>query len=454
MIRPGRVVFSLLICGLCACTQDKADLDAAIDDLLDPLVSRDLVSGTIIIARDGEVVAGKGFGLANRETLAPNTLSTRFRIASLSKSITAVAIMRLVEDGRLGLDDTLDQWVPGFKYGDRITIANLLGHESGIPSDVYLANFAERSVSGETLADAVDWVKSADPRFEPGAKFEYSNSGYVVLSAIVEIASGQRFEDYLAQSIFEPLGMNSSGLDGPDKGVSNRAIGYSRTEAGKTTRTAYRHPSYGWGYGALYSTAEDLLRFGQSLFEGQLVSPASREAMTTRRNATPWGNGYGLGFFTDITGGKNFIEGLGSTGGFVASMRYFPDDEVFVIILLNHDFLLYDQLLEQLSRIALGRDWKPLFDMAPESARVGLIEFLGSYEMDDGTVLELRRERSGLVFGDTSAGHFFEIFPLSKAEAYVPDQNARLRFKVDADGEIRILALYGNYAWIGRRLSK
>ena len=437
---------------------DWADrIEASADSLLEPLVEAEMVSGSVLIARGDEVLLAKGYGLADREHEASNTTSTPFRIASVSKSITAVAVLQLVEDGCVALETPLESLVPGFPNGDRITVEHLLGHRSGIPSDVYLEGFEQNSRLSLTLEDALAWVREeAQPRFKPGDRFDYSNSNYLLLTSVVEQVSGLPYEQYLAQMLFGPAGMSETGLDSGSRILPGRAHGYSRTEPGEVANAPYRDPSFGWGYGALYSTTWDLWRFDRALTDERLLSPEMRSRMWSPRSETPWGNQYGLGWFVDELDGMPFVAAVGSTGGFAATLRHFLGEDsagdYVVVVLLNHDFLLYEELFDQLSRIALGSPWTPVLGPGGGPALESLSEMAGLYEMDDGVRLELRRSGNGLRFGRAVEGPFFEVHPLSARSGYVAAQNARLVFREGDQEEVELLALYGNLAWRGVRV--
>jgi D-alanyl-D-alanine carboxypeptidase len=427
-------------------------MTAEVDSLFGPLVLQNMVSGSVLIAKRDEVLVLASYGLADREHGAPNTADTPFRIASVSKAVTATAVLRLVDDGKLELDATLDSFIPGFANGDRITIRQLLGQRSGIPSDVYLPRYAEESVQSLTLADAIAWARSeSHPRFEPGARFDYSNTNYVLLTAIIEKAGGMPYAQYLARHVFGPAGMTSSGLDSADRILQGRAKGYSRSEQGEVINTAYRYPSFGWGCGALYSTVRDLLRFDRALVDGRLLSHASLDSMWSPRSDTPWGDHYGMGWFVGDRDGHGSVTALGSTGGFIAILRHFPAEDIVVVALLNQDFMLYTELFDRLSAIALGTPWNPMFTESSDAVE-RLRVFAGRYEMEDGSIRELRGVNGQLEFGDPGSGDFFHVFAVSGTEGYVAEQNARLRFQDTDEGEIKLVALYGNLAWRGRRV--
>lgn len=431
------------------CTADT-ELKGSVERLIAPLIEDDLISGSLLVYSKGELVVSESFGFADMETGEQNSPSTRFRIASVSKSLTAVAVLQLVEQGVLQLYDPLEKWLPGFQNGTKITIEQLLAHRSGIPSDVYLPDFGEKSTSGLSLNEAVSWVRGAAPRFEPDSRFEYSNTGYLILSAIIEKACGEPFDTVLSKQIFDPTGMVNSGLDTP--AVSEgQATGYSRSQSGNVIETAYRHPSFGWGYGALYASTEDLLGFATALFDGELIPKTLVRKMTTGRSSTPWKNQYGLGWFIDDVNGHDMIEGIGSTGGFVATIRYFPDYDTYLIVALNRDFLLYDRLFDELSRATLGEQSQPLFETQQAPRKAPIAAYAGDYEMDDGAVLRLAVLDRRLLFGDLAKGPMFDVYPLSDDEGYVAALNALLRFRQGEQEQVELLALFGNYAWTGIR---
>lgn len=453
IVLPALFLAAALSAGPSCLQSGPEGIDASVDALIQPLAAKEMIGGAVLIARNGKVLVEKAFGFADRKRNTANTARTPFRLASVSKSLTAVAVLQLVEKGTLALDSRLESFLPGFPNGDRITIEHLLGHRSGLPSDVFLNGFAEKSLQGLSLDEAVEWVRrEAKPRFEPGERFDYSNSGYLLLTAIIEKVTGRPFERVLAENLFSAAGMTSSGLDSSTNAGTPRARGYSRDEEGEVTDCPPRDPSFGWGYGALYSTVGDLYRFNRALVEGRLLSEASRRLMWTGRSDTPWKNRYGLGWFIQDLEESPSIVALGSTGGFVATLRYFPAEDVVVAVLLNHDFMLYPELFEQIARIALGKLWKPLLERAPESVQSAFSALAGTYEMDDGTRMEILLRDGDFIFADKSTGAGFKVDVISEQSGYIAAQNALLRFRKIENGDIVLTALYGNLAWNGRRI--
>ena len=182
-------------------------LEAEIDAYIEPFVKAAGFSGTLLIAKGGEVLVNKGYGMANYEWDVPNTPKTIFQIASVSKSFTAAAIMILEERGLLSIDDPLAKFIPDYPSGDRITVHHLLTHTSGIPNVNEFPDYDRKSRFPITLEQIIAMFKNKALEQEPGGGYRYSNSNYNLLAYIIEMVSGESYSDFLRTSIFEPLGM-------------------------------------------------------------------------------------------------------------------------------------------------------------------------------------------------------------------------------------------------------
>lgn len=310
-------------------------------------------SGTVYVANGDSVILAEGYGLANREDSIPNTVRTRFSIASMGKMFTATAIMQLVDADRLRLDDTLAKVLPGYPNTDRaerITIRQLLEHTAGM-GDQW--STPRRPVAGLTGHLAIAGAVAHAPLlFEPGTRWSYSNEGYNVLAAVVEELSGESFHDYLQRHIFGPAGMTETVMaSGSDDIVPHRAVGYrSRVddplgvEAPRANWSFIAGSSMG-GAGGGHSTVGDLARFGTALRTGVLVSDTMRDAMWTARWPIPGheGESYGLGAFVGAFvgefGGRVAVGhgGGGGGSGIDTGFRQFTDGSYTVVVLTNID---------------------------------------------------------------------------------------------------------------------
>jgi CubicO group peptidase (beta-lactamase class C family) len=310
---------------------DDRELSRRVEAALPPHVG-----ACVLAIDDGKVVYEHGFGLADAEAKTPCTPETNFRMASVSKQFTATALMLLVDRGQLSLDDRLTKFFPGFaSYGDKITVKQLLIHTSGLPA------YEDLIPKGTTLQlDDYDvlhlLMDTKSPRFEPGEKFEYSNSGYTLLGLIVEIVAKQPFHEFMEREIFQPLGMTNSvlyqrGLNS----IRNRAYGHERrgdewVRADQSLTSAVR------GDGGVYCSLKDYHKWLTAIDQKKLLSKASYEAMFSPQVVTDrHGSHYGYGWFIDKYRGQPRIHHNGETHGFRQCVQRFPNRDAAILVQLN-----------------------------------------------------------------------------------------------------------------------
>jgi CubicO group peptidase (beta-lactamase class C family) len=311
---------------------DAAQIDAMIHAYDRP----DAPGISVMVVRDHMVVYKKACGLADVEARVPNTTNTNFRLASVTKQFTAMAILILMERGKLSLESRLVDFFPDFPaYGREITIRQLLNHTSGLPDYAALIPAGqEQQLSDNDVLRILKQPTKGD--FLPGSKFEYSNSGYVVLGLIAAKVSRKSFARFLEESIFQPLGMSSTVAYEPGiSTVKNRAYGY--TPSGKTfRRTDQSLTSATLGDGGIYSSVEDLYRWDQALNTTKLVGTKTLEQAFSPGN---FGKGqtsnYGFGWFLDTVGGIRAASHGGTTVGFRNHIVRLPDEKFTVIVLMN-----------------------------------------------------------------------------------------------------------------------
>ena len=294
--------------------------------------------GTVLVADEKGVIHKKGYGFANIEWRVPNTPDTKFRLGSITKQFTAMVIMQLVAEGRLKLDDTLTTHLPDYRKdtGDRVTIAQLLNHTSGIPSYTSLPGFFENeSRTPFTVADFVKKFCSGDLNFEPGAKYAYNNSGYFLLGAIIEKVTGKTYAQALQERIFDPVGMKSSGYDVSATVLPKRASGYEFQLDGYAN-AAYLDMGIPYAAGSLYSTVEDLYLWDRAL-HGDKLLPAPLKL----RMFTPGLNNYAFGWAArplKLHDGQTELANLshgGGINGFVTLIIRVPERKLLVVLLDN-----------------------------------------------------------------------------------------------------------------------
>lgn len=306
-----------------------------IEALVERHAALQMFSGTVIVADHGKVVYSGAYGEANKDHRIPNRLDTSYNIGSIGKTFTAVAIMQLVEAGKLRLDDRLSKYLPDFPFPekDTITLQQLLNHSSGLGDYMEHDDYKPKMSGIGTIADILPLIYAQKPMFAPGERFAYSNSGMVVLGAIIEKASGLSYPDYLQQHIFGPAGMQDSHLAQEDDVLANRAIGYMPNPNGGY-RANVREIMPASADGGLHTTAPDLLRFDQALDRNTLLNAASQQQMLTPVGPAPF---YASGWFTKRVDGHLAVGHGGGAPGINAEFRRYPDDDVTVIVLSNYD---------------------------------------------------------------------------------------------------------------------
>ncbi|HEX6575452.1 MAG TPA: serine hydrolase domain-containing protein [Gemmatimonadaceae bacterium] len=327
--------------------RSDAEVVRIIDANLTRLARADAFSGAVYIAAHDSVIYNRAFGLADREDSVPNTAHTRFALASMGKMFTATAILQLVEQKKLSLDDTLSKVLPRYPNAERarkITVRHLLSHTSGM-GDQW--STPRKPVPGLTGAlGTVAAVAYAPLLFEPGAQWSYSNEGYNVLAAIIEEVTGSTFKDYIRKEILSRSGMTETVLDGgSDDIVPHRAVGYRPAaddllgSGPLRANWSFMVGSSSGGAGGGYSTVSDLARFGRALRKGKLISAALRDSMWTGRWPIPGyaGEKYGWGSFVQDAGSYKIVgHGGGGTGsGIDTGFRQFSDGRYTIVVLTN-----------------------------------------------------------------------------------------------------------------------
>lgn len=329
-----------------------AELERRLDIYLDEVASADFFAGVVLVARGGERVFERAYGLTDRRHRVPNRTDTRFLIASLGKMFTAVATLQLIEEGRLALEDRLEEHVPEYpgSIGSRVTIRHLLTHTSGIELDDYAPynrDVSEARTVGELLEAQLRHIDHLNEgtveSFEPPGIFDYTNEGYDLLAVIIERVSGTSWERYLRERVLGPAGMERTGFH-HDVPVSDLATGYTRGGDHPEGERRENHALvslYARPAGGMYSTASDLFRFVNALRSRELLGAEFGRAAV--RPQVEWdGRGayrgsYGFGFEIEEVDGVLHFGHSGSQPGVAARVRVYPELGYTTIVLSNHD---------------------------------------------------------------------------------------------------------------------
>jgi CubicO group peptidase (beta-lactamase class C family) len=366
---------------------------------LAPFAATGNLTGTVLVARNGQVLFEQSYGMASYEWQIPNSAKTRFHIASVSKLFTAAAILQLQEQGRLKVSDPISRFIPNFPQGERITLDHLLTHTSGIPDINDLEDYDTFARSPHTLDQIIAKFAGLPLQFQPGSKASYSNSNYNLLATIIEKVSGQSYADYLAAHIFAPCGLHDTGHDGDAAGIiSSSASGYEPFELTGYRKAPYVDWSNKTGNGSLYSTADDLMRFDRALNSGKILSESTRKKYYVEGEE----NTYGW-YFRNLAGHRA-MSGKGRSPGFAAELDDFPEDGVTIILLSNSSSsVTQDPMPAAIAAIVFGKDppKPPVLSLAP-LPQTELASYAGDYQygpeyFDANAKFSLRPQSGSLV---------------------------------------------------------
>lgn len=300
------------------------------------LLARGIPGMSVAVAVNGHLVYAEGFGYADLEERVPARPTTKFRIGSISKTLTAVALMQLVEQRKIDLDAPVQKYVPSFPdKGAKITPRLLAGHLAGIRH--YQGEEFLISKHYDSVLDGLKIFENDPLVSPPGTAFHYSSYGFDLLSAVIESASGETFLDYMPRHVFAPLGLVDTIADNNRPIISQRSRFYEREKDGSTENGPYVDNSYKWAGGGFLSTSEDLVRFGSALLHPGFLSESSLKALfTSQKTISGKETGYGIGWFVGKSqSGQPVYQHSGGSVGGTSQLIIYPDSRVVVALVTN-----------------------------------------------------------------------------------------------------------------------
>jgi CubicO group peptidase (beta-lactamase class C family) len=354
-------------------------------------------SGAILVSEHGKVIYSKGIGLANMEWDIPNSPDTKFRLGSVTKQFTSAAILQLVEQGKLKLDNKISDILTDYPKatGEKITIHNLLTHSSGIRDYLSIPEYFRDYIRKDTkLQELIDLFKDKDLDFEPGTKWAYSNSGYILLGAIIEKITGKPYEEVLKENIFLPLDMNNTGYDHFREIIKKRAAGYDKTPEGYLNCN-FVDMSTPYAAGALYSTVEDLFKWDQALYTNKILPEESRKKIFTGYFDASPGVKYGYGWIIKYfsTGNNNstlITEHGGGIYGFNTKIWREIENNNCIILLNNTPSANLNEMSETITKILHNIS----YDMPKKSATDKLFADYQKFGIDRAAENYLKLKKS------------------------------------------------------------
>ncbi len=430
-------LFLITRVSLNASTQE--DIQNKVDEYIGAYVKMNQFGGSILVAQNDQVLINKGYGMANVEFEILNDPQTKFRIGSLTKLFTAVAIMMLEEKGVLSVDDHLTKYIPDYPDGDQITIVHLLTHTSGIPDHAELPDFnRERRVYRYDLLQTIETFKNLPLEFTPGEKSKYSNSGYILLGYIIEQVTQTSFENFVDQNIFKPLYMVHSGYEWTDQVIKQHANGYA-SSGNEIIKAAYRDISNAHASGALYSTAEDLYLWDRALYTEELITFQSLKKMFTPfKEQFEFGYGWGI---VDLFNRK-MVGHNGETEGFYSNITRFINDDVCIIVLSNIDGAPAGQMGVDLAAILFGEPYT-----IPEVREIAEVDpdilnnYVGKYELNPNFHCVITKENTQLYCQPTGQDQL-EIYPESETVFFLKEVEIQITFVRGENGKVEKLILH------------
>ncbi len=321
----------LLFAAVLLAVATKATVAESLTEALDQHFLQNKFSGAVIITKGGEILWSKAYGLANVEHGVKNTTKTKFRIGSVTKQFTAMAVLVLQEQKKLQVEDKVGKHLSDIPESwKHLTIHQLLTHTSGIMHSWALDDFVKTRMVPRTPDEVLALFHNEPLLFDPGQGYQYSGVGYFLLAKIVRTVSGMEYGAFLRREVFTPLGMSSTGVDTPNVILKHRAAGYVVNADGDPANAPLIHMPILTGGGNLYSTVEDLVRWGGALSERMLVSEASYQALYRVER-----NNYAYGWGVTKKLGQTVISHSGGVPGFAAQVVQLPEQDMFVAMLSN-----------------------------------------------------------------------------------------------------------------------
>jgi len=420
------------------------EFKSLVDNIFKSATKERCPGAAVLVSRDGEIIYENAFGYADVGNEVPVTTETKFRIGSITKQFTAAAILKLQEEGKINVNDSLSAFIPDFPRGNEVTIHHLLTHTSGIHSFTNRPDFMKYATMHISPEDMIDTIKNLEYDFDPGESYLYNNSGYYILGYIIEKVSGKEYGEYLKETFFDPLGMKNTGVHGPLLLLDNEATGYSY-EAGTLKKAINWDMTNAGGAGALYSTVKDLYIWNEALFNGKVLTDASLEAAFTpvvlNNNKKPEGMEYGYGWMFYKIRGSNFTAHGGGLHGFLSFLSRQPENNITIAVLCNStpppEGINPGSNANLIAEYFMWKDMEKQSSYSTDtSVKASILkDYTGRYNYGRGAVLIVTLENNSL-YAQLTGQSKYQIFPSSENEFHWKVVEACIKFIRDENGKV------------------
>jgi CubicO group peptidase (beta-lactamase class C family) len=427
----------LLLSFIFSISSSAQDLTQQFDAIVSQYYNNtDAPGATILVAKDGKTIYRKAIGKSSLELDVDMVAENVFMLASITKQFTAVAILMLEEQGKLSLDDPITKYIPDYPtLGKTITVHHLLNHTSGIKSYTGIGNLVEVARNDMTLDKLIDYFKNEPMDFDPGEEFRYNNSGYVLLGKIIEVLSGDTYENFIEKNIFERLGMASSSYGNNRELVKNRVEGYEQGDSGYVN-ASYLSMTLPHAAGSLTSTIDDMLKWQNAITNNTFIKATTLNKAingSELNNGEHIGYGYGLGEM-NLKGSKGYTHSGGIFGTSTNGI-YLIDEDVYVIGLSNCSCNDIGSVTENLAAAAIGKPY-PTMKEVIKLSEVKLKQWVGAYQFEDDAIRHIFIKDGKLnSMRESETNTAFEIFPLSENRFMFEEGNIEYKFSKSTDGK-------------------
>lgn len=438
------VVALTIVCASTGAAASDDFVDQA-TEILESIYTEQTPGAVVVVSRDGEVVMNRAFGMASLELDVPMSADHVLRLASVTKQYTAAAILSLAEDGKLSLDDPLENFLPNFPIGE-VTVHQLLNHTSGIKSYTNIAGYMDSDRIRRDLdtAGLIDVFADEPADFAPGEQWAYNNSGYVLLGAIIEEVTGKPWNDFIRERLLEPLRIDSTDAYTDSAVVPGRVPGYAGP-AEEPRNADYLSMTQPHAAGALMSTAIDVDRWQRALHGGKVLSGAMYERMIgpdAVAEEGPGGRAYGYGMLIAEWMGQPALFHGGGINGFISMTFWLPEPKLSIVLLANRAGPGYSNqdITLRLAGLATGKPYPaelPALDLPAEE----LAAYQGTYRVDDDSVRTLR-VKDGRLISQRQGGPEFRVFPVAGDRLVFEQSLSWFSVERDASGAVRAVALH------------
>jgi CubicO group peptidase (beta-lactamase class C family) len=408
-----------------------------INEVLKIYAKQNSFNGTVLVAQKGDILLQKGYGYKNAQAKTLNDSATVFQIGSITKQFTAAIILQLQEQNKLSVHDSISKFITGYPSGNKITIENLLTHTSGIYNytndELFMKNNTVNPISIENL---IALFKNKPLDFNPGEKYSYSNSGYILLGYIIEKITGKSYFQVVRENIFQPLGMSQSGFDFKSLKNINKATGYFKLTTKINEPAPIVDSTVSFSAGAIYTTVGDLYKWDRALYSSKIVSAASLQ-----KAFTPFKSNYGYGWVIDSTYGKKVVMHEGGIFGFVSFIGRVPADETCIILFDNKGSEGLPKIAENINAILNDQPYD--FPVERKEIEVDsniLKKYIGEYQLTPSFILTISFENGQLFVQATGQGRT-AMFAEKENYFFLKLTDAQIEFIKNAEGKTERLIL-------------